>query len=274
MSVTQVTLLGIIQGLTEFIPVSSSGHLVLIPYFLNWRFAESDAFIFDVLVQVATLLAVLVYYREDFWSIAKAMVKGIWQRRPFDSLPARLGWFLILATIPAGLIGLALKSKVEQAFSNPLATAIFLLGTALLLLVAERLGRRRRDWEQITWADALWMGFFQALAIFPGLSRSGAVITGGMLRNLKRPPAARFTFLMSFPIMLAAGMVAFLDLLRLPDVGSQLVTFLPGFVVAALTGYLAIRWLVGYLSKHPLYIFSIYCTAIALLTLLVYWLRR
>lgn len=267
MTLFQSILLGIIQGLTEFLPVSSSGHLVIVPYLLGWQIPAQDAFVFDVLVQVATLLAVFAYFWNDLVAIVRAFLIGLWRREPFKDPMARLGWLIILATIPAGAIGFALKNTVENAFNNPVATGFFLLATAILLLAAERFGKRTASLEKITWKDALWIGFFQAMAIFPGVSRSGATITGGMTRDMERAPAARFSFLMSTPIMLAAGLLASLDLVKTPDLGSILPIFIPGFIVAALTGYLAIRWLLGYLTRHPLYVFSIYCAALGLITL-------
>ena len=271
MSILQSILLGIIQGLTEFLPVSSSAHLVLVPYLLGWQIPAQEAFIFDVLVQVATLAGVIAYFWKDLLAIVSAFLRGLAQRKPFAEQQSRLGWYLILATIPAGLFGLTIKDLVEKAFASPLAAAGFLLVTAVLLLGAERFGKRQRSMEEMTWLDALWMGIAQALAIFPGVSRSGATITGGMLRDLKRPDAARFSFLMSIPIMLAAGLLAVKDLLEIPDFASLLPVYIPGFIAAAVTGYLAIRWLLGFLTHRPLYVFSIYCTLLALVVFIFHF---
>jgi len=270
MNLFQSVLLGILQGLTEFLPISSSGHLVIVPYLLGWEIPADDAFIFDVLVQVATLFAVFAYFWNDLRSILQALLANTFKGKPFSDPLARLGWYLILASIPAGLIGLAVKELVERAFDSPLASALFLLVTAGLLLGAEKVGKRNRSLELISAKDAFWIGFFQALAIFPGISRSGSTIVGGMMRHLDRPSAARFSFLMSIPIMLAAGSLAAVDLIGLPEISQKLPIYLPGFIAAAATGYLAIRWLLSYLIRHPLYLFSIYCTALALLTLVVY----
>lgn len=270
----QAILLGIVQGLTEFLPVSSSGHLVITPFLLGWQIPEQEAFIFDVLVQVATLAAVIAFFWNDLWGIARAVLLGLRQRRPFETPQARLGWYLILATIPAVVLGLALKDLLESLFSSPAASAGFLLATAALLLLAERTGRRQRSLEHLGWRDALWIGLFQALAIFPGLSRSGATITGGMLRDLDRPTAARFSFLMSVPVMLGAGLIAVLDLLAIPDMSRLLPSYLPGFLASAVVGYLSIRWLLGFLARRPLHVFSIYCTLLAVLTLALYGLGR
>ena len=272
MTILQAIILGIIQGLTEFLPISSSGHLVVVPYLLHWDIPPEDAFVFDVLVQVATLIAVFAYFWSDLVRIARAWLHGILQRQPFGDPIARLGWFLLLSTLPAGVIGLALKGAVESAFASPVATGFFLLVTAGLLVVAERVGKRTRDLETLNWIDALWIGFSQALAIFPGVSRSGASIAGGMTRDLQRPEAARFSFLMSIPIMLAAGVLALLDLAQIPNAASLLPAFIPGFIAAAVVGYFAIRWLLGYLARRPLYIFAVYCAALGILVLILNWI--
>ncbi|MEN8173946.1 MAG: undecaprenyl-diphosphatase UppP [Chloroflexota bacterium] len=271
MTITQSIILGIIQGLTEFIPVSSSGHLVLTPYLFGWSLNPEEVFIFDVLVQVATLAAVIGYFWHDLYAIVKAAVQGLWKKRPFDDAQARLGWYLILATIPAGLAFLLFDETFEQAFQSPLATALFLLFTAALLFTAEWLGKRTRDFESIGWLDALVVGIFQILAIFPGVSRSGATITGGMVRGLNRASAARFSFLISTPVMLAGGAYALYELFKIPDFARLLPTFAAGFVAAAVVGYLAIRWLLGYLSKRPLYVFAIYCVIFGLFNLILFY---
>ena len=281
MTILQSIILGIIQGLTEFIPISSSGHLVLVPYLLGWEIPKADAFIFDVLVQVATLVAVFAYFWADILAIIRSVLHGLMERKPFEDPQSRLGWLILLSTLPAGFFGLLFKDLVERAFASPRATAFFLFGTAALLLVAERAGKRSLELEQVRWQDALWIGFFQFLAVFPGVSRSGATITGGMTRNLKRPDAARFAFLMSIPIMLAAGLLATVDLIQLGNspsgsggsFGHILLVFTPGFISAAVVGYLSIRWLIGYLKNHPLYIFSVYCSVMGLVVLIVSLVR-
>lgn len=273
MTILQSIILGIIQGITEFLPISSSGHLVIAPYLLGWSIPAEDVFVFDVLVQVASLVAVFAYFWQDLRMIVVGFIKQALNRKPFGSAESRLGWYIILATIPASLVGLAFKETFEQAFSSPVATAFFLLVTAAILVIAERAGNQSRDFTQLNWKDALWMGLFQVLALFPGVSRSGSTITGGMLRNLDRPPAARFSFLMAIPVMLAAGLIAAVDLFSVPDFGSRLSVYIWGFIASAVVGYLSIRWLLTYLTRHPLYIFSIYCTFLAILTLGVYAIR-
>ncbi|MDH5508396.1 MAG: undecaprenyl-diphosphatase UppP [Anaerolineae bacterium] len=268
MTIFQAILLGIIQGATEFLPISSSGHLVLVPHLLGWQFPAEQAFLFNVLVQLGTLLAVIVYFRKDLLAIGRAFIQGLLDRKPLSDPQSKLGWYLILATLPAGVFGLLYKDQVEMAFTSPHATAWFLLSTAALLLIAERAGKRSRSLEEISWLDALWSGVFQALALLPGISRSGATITGGMTRNLERAAAARFSFLMAVPVMLAAGVLAMRDLVAIPSLSAFLGPLLAGFVTAALVGYAAIRWLLGYLSRSPLYGFSIYLVMLSAVLLL------
>jgi undecaprenyl-diphosphatase len=267
LTVIQAIILGIVQGITEFLPISSSGHLVLTPFLLGWNIPPDQAFIFDVLVQVATLVAVFTYFWQDLVAIFWATLRGILERRPFSTAEARMGWYLVLATIPAATVGVIIRAAIENAFESPYAAAIFLLVTAILLLIAERVGRHNRTMESLTWKDALMMGLFQILALFPGISRSGATITGGMIQNLERPTAARFSFLMSVPVMLAAGLLATLDLFKIPHLVSLLPAFIPGFLASAVVGYLAIRWLLSFLNGHPLYVFAIYCATLGFISL-------
>lgn len=269
MTIFQSMFLGLIQGLTEFLPISSSGHLVIVPYLLGWDIPAQDAFIFNVLVQVATLVAVIAYFWRELLEIVKGLYNGIKSKAPLDDPHSRLGIYILVATIPAGLIGLLIKDLVEQAFGSPVFTAILLFGTAGLLIIAEKVGSRNRKIDQMNWLDALVMGSFQALAVFPGISRSGSTITGGMLRNFEREGAARFSFLMSIPIMLAAGLLAFWDLISIPDWTQSILVFIPGFIVAAISGYLSIRWLLKYLISGSLMVFAVYCVSIGLITLIV-----
>ncbi|HSB65345.1 MAG TPA: undecaprenyl-diphosphatase UppP [Anaerolineales bacterium] len=263
MTLIQSIILGIIQGLTEFLPISSSAHLVITPYLLNWKIPVQEGFIFDVLVQLGTLLAVIIYFRTDLYQVILGVIDGLIRKRPLAEPTSRLGWFLILATIPAVLAGILFKDWVERAFASPLAAGLFLLGTAALLVIAERWGKRQRTLNNLTWLDALIIGIFQAVALLPGISRSGATISGGMLRSLDRPTAARFSFLMMVPVMFGSGGLAVLDLIQSPSFGGQIATLVAGFIVSALVGYLAIHWLLAYLTSRPLYIFAIYCLVIS-----------
>ncbi len=269
MTLLQSIILGIIQGLTEFLPISSSAHLVLVPYLFNWNLPESQIFPFDVLVQIGTLVAVIIYFWKDLITILKAFFRGLIERKPFEEPNARLGWYLILATIPAGLAGVLLKSKVEAAFNSPRTTAYFLIATAVMLLAAEFFSRRSRKLVDLKWYDALWIGVFQAFSIFPGVSRSGSTITGGMTRHFDRPSAARFSFLMSIPIMLAAGAMSVLDLFEVPDLSSFLPVLAVGFIAALLVGYLSIHWLLSFLKKRSLVFFAAYCALLAITVIII-----
>jgi undecaprenyl-diphosphatase len=267
MTFFQAIILGIVQGLTEFLPISSSAHLVLIPYLLGWQIPISQAFVFDVLVQLGTLAAVIIYFRKDLWEIISEWSFGIFHWVPFGNFNSRMGWYLILATIPAGLLGITIKSKVEEVFNNPILTASLLFGTAILLVIAEQVGKRTRSIKGMNWKDALWVGIFQAISIFPGISRSGSTISGGMIRDLDRPSATRFAFLMSIPVMIAAGSIGMLDLIKIPNVAAFLSVIAVGFLTAAVVGYLSIRWLLGYITKRSFYPFAIYCAVFASLTI-------
>ncbi len=266
----QALILGIVQGVTEFLPISSSGHLVLVPWLLNWQFDPATAFIFDVLIQWGTTLAVILYFRRELLRMFSAALRGILQRRPFDEPDARLAWLILLGSIPAAALGLLLKPVVEKTFNSPLAVSLFLLVTAAILFVSERLHRADKPMKDLNWVDSLWIGLAQTLALFPGISRSGSTIAGGLLRSLKREDAARFSFLLSIPAMLGAGFIALLDLTAIPDPGSQLSNLFIGFTTSALVGLASIHWLLSYLRRHPLNVFAIYCTIVGLGGLIVY----
>jgi undecaprenyl-diphosphatase len=273
MNIIQSFLLGILQGLTEFIPVSSTAHLLIGQKILG--IASNDAmFSYLVLVQLGTILSLIVYFWKDLWKILLAALSSIKYLSARNTnkidLNARLGWFIIIATIPALVFGFLLKSAVETLFKTPLLEAgIRLVITAVILGLAEWLGRRNRSIEKMNGLDALFVGLAQVLSVFPGASRSGTTIGAGMARGLDRPSAARFAFLMSVPVMLAAGGYQSLELLKM----SGLATFLPvlavGFATAAFVGWLAIKWLLAYLNKHSLYIFAGYCAIVGVVILVI-----
>lgn len=262
MTYFQSFILGIIQGASEFLPISSSGHLVLAPALFGWDIHPHEAFVFDVLVQVATLIAVIIYYWHDLLRISESSFRGLIAGQPFSTSESRLGWLLILSTVPAGVAAILLKDTLEAAFSNPKSAAIFLLATSCLLTFGELIGKRIRNLPSITWIDSIIIGIFQVLALFPGISRSGSTISGGLLCNFDRKSSARFSFLMAVPIMFAAGALAIYDLLHSPLLLSRLPVYVTGFISAAIVGYLAVRWFIAYLSRQSLYLFAIYCAAV------------
>ena len=273
MSLFQSLILGIVQGVTEFIPVSSSGHLVLVPWLLGWEFDPEIVFVFDVLVQLGTLVAVFVYFRDDIVTIVRGVLHGLLRRRPLETAAARLGWLVVAGTLPAVVLGVLLKDWVESFFHSEVYTAAFLLVTAALLTASELLGRRARRIGSLNWVDALVIGLAQCVALLPGVSRSGSTIAGGLARGLDRAAAARFSFLLSIPAMLGAGVLAGGDLLEIPNFGQYLAPIAVGFVVSAIVGYLCIRWLLAYLSRGSLYVFAGYCVVAGGLCLLVAALR-
>jgi undecaprenyl-diphosphatase len=270
MPLYRALILGIIQGTTEYIPVSSSAHLVLIPWLLGW---PDSPFTFDVLVQWGTLVGVFVYFWRDLWDIAHDMVTGLARRQPLSTASSRMGWYILLGTIPAVVFGFLLKDIFEAAFGAPVFVAVLLLGTAAILMVAEHFGRRERTTGDLGWLDALIVGMWQVTALFPGISRSGSTIGGGMLRGFDRTAAARFSFLLSVPALLGAGFLAIADLLEAETLSADLPALAVGFVAAAISGYLCIRWLLGYLQRRSLTIFAVYCAAFAIFNLIVALVR-
>lgn len=269
MEIWQSIILGIVQGLTEFVPVSSTAHLLVTQLLLGWHFPEQEAFIFDVLVQWGTLLALVIYFRLELVELVRSSLKYFQRREATYRQKAFLSYYLVLSTIPAVIAGLVFKDTVQDLFRNQaLAASVRLTVSAILLIAAELVSKRSRGLSELNWKDALWIGCFQVLAVFPGSSRSGSTISGGMIRHLGRSDAARFAFLMSIPVMLAAGLVELVDLVQIPNLFDLLPPFLTGFITAAIIGYLAIRWLLAYLSKRSLYLFAVYCLALAIFIVL------
>lgn len=263
MTLFQSVLLGIVQGLTEFIPVSSTAHLLIAQSLLHIP-ASGEMFAFLILVQWGTLVSLFIYFWKDLLALLRAFFA-----RPFSSEENRLAWYLLIATLPALLAGYFLKDALESLFRTPLfAASIRLFAASILLALAEYFGKRLRSLDSMTWLDALIIGLFQILAVFPGASRSGSTISGGMLRGFRREDSARFAFLMSVPVMLAAGAYESLDLLSLPNLRAFLPVLLVGFLAAALVGWAAIKWLMTYLSRHSLTLFAVYCASLGFLLLL------
>jgi undecaprenyl-diphosphatase len=272
MSLFQAFLLGIVQGLTEFIPVSSTAHLLIFEKLLGLT-QNDQVFSFSVIVQLGTVLAMLAFFWKDIWQITTAFLLGIYQRKPFENFQARLGWLVVVATLPAGIVGLLLKNIVQSNFEQPfLQAGIRLLVTAVLLTSVEKFNNRTRTLDSATWQDALTVGLFQVLAIFPGASRSGSTISGGMVRGFDRPSAARFAFLMSGPILLAAGLYESVSVILLPNTTEFLPILIVGFVTSAIVGWMAVKWLINYLSKNSMYVFAVYCAVVGALLLILEWI--
>jgi undecaprenyl-diphosphatase len=269
MTFLQSFLLGIIQGLTEFIPVSSTAHLLIGQALLG--IPSSDRmFSFTVIIQLGTVLALLLFFWKDIWSIIRAFFLGISRRKPFETHEALVGWLVIIATIPGLIVGFLFKDFMDILFSNPILTAgVRLLISAVLLGLVERFGQHERPLESASWMDAVVVGIFQILSIFPGASRSGSTIAGAIVRGFDRPAAARLAFLMSGPILIAAGVYESLNVIQMDGTIEFLPFLIVGFITAAVIGWLSIKWLLGYLQKHSLYIFAGYCAIVGLVCMAV-----
>jgi undecaprenyl-diphosphatase len=265
----QALILGLIQGATEFLPVSSSGHLVLVPWLLRW---PKPGLAFDTTVHWGTLAAVVAVFWRDLWRLAVAWLRSL-RSRSLDKVEARVAWWIILGTVPGVVLGLTFKDPLESLFSAPQTVAVLLLVTSAILALSERLGHRTRDLDEMTWVDALLIGVGQAVAIMPGISRSGATIATGLLRDLKRETAARFSFLLSTPIILGAGLPQLLELAQAGDLSTQLPVLVTGVAAAALSGYLCIRFLLSYLQRNKLYVFAAYCAMAGIVCLGVALIR-
>lgn len=264
MSAFEAIVLGLVQGLTEFLPISSSGHLRIVPALLGW---EDPGAAFTAVIQLGTMAAVLVYFRRDLARIASSWAREL--RLPFRrrSHEANLGWFIILGTIPIGIFGLAFADQIESG-----ARDLYLIGSALILfslvmLLAERLGTRRRALRELDARDGLFIGFAQALALIPGVSRSGATISAGLLRNLDRGAAARYSFLLSVPAVVLSG------LFELREIGGDDNASVAATAIATLlafvSGYAAIAWLLRYLATHTLGAFVAYRIPLGVLVLVL-----
>ena len=270
----QAMILEFVQGATEFVPVSSSGHLVLVPWLLGW---PAPSLLFDTLLHWGTLVAVLIVFWREFLAMASAWVQSI-VRRSLADPDARTAWFIVVGTVPAVAAGLFLDDLLESFFLNPLAVGCFLLVTALLLWLSEQLVLRSgggRALAQMQWLDAAAIGVAQALALLPGVSRSGSTIAAGLARGIRRDQAARFSFLLGTPAILGAGV---LQLVKVSGEDASALTqhaapILVGFVVAAVTGVVAIRVLLSYLRNHTLYVFSGYCLVVGAATIVWYLVR-
>jgi undecaprenyl-diphosphatase len=267
MDLIRAVVLGIVQGLTEFLPISSSGHLIMVPYLLGWP-EHSQAF--DLALHLGTTVSLLWFFWPDWLALAHGFLRGIVSVEARQEDPAwRMAWLVLLGSIPAGVIGVLAEKPVEQLFRSATVNAVLLVGFGLLLWAADRLASRKRTLDDVTWRDALAVGLAQALALMPGVSRSGITITVGLFRGLDRAAAARFSFLLAGPITLAAALYK----LRGGVPGSELVPVLVGTMVSAVTGWIAIGFLLRYLQRNSLAAFVVYRLAFGLLVLGVAWSR-
>ena len=255
MNPLQAALLGVVQGLTEFLPISSSGHLILVPWLLGWQ-PHSKAF--DAALHLGTVAALLAYFWREWLELLAAVRDGLLDATKRANPRWRLAWLLVLGSVPAGLVGLALESPIESALGKPALVAVLLMLFGLVMLVADRVGQKKRGLPSVGLGDALTIGLAQVLALAPGVSRSGITLTAGLFRGLDRPAAARFSFLLSTPITLAAALYSLRRLVG-PEAGAEGgLALLVGIASSALFGFLAIGFLLRYLQRNSLAGFTWY----------------
>lgn len=286
-TILQAIILGIVQGLTEYIPISSSAHLIIVPWLFNWRDPALTSLAFDVALHLGTLAAVLWFFAADWARLFRAGWASLAERRIGADADRRLAWLLVIGCIPGGIVGMLAESKIDRLFhpaDAPVsATAIIVMAAiiallALALFAAERLARHVREVNSLSLKDTLLIGLAQAFAVFPGVSRSGSTITAGLALGLKREAAARFSFLLGAPIIAGAGLKSAWDLYQELQAGAGLpqtdwILFPVGFLAAALSGYLCIRWLLGYLQKNSANVFVYYRWILAGLIVVVALVR-
>lgn len=272
MNIFEAIILGIIQGLTEFLPISSTGHLTVTGKLMNLISTDKPQIwtSFIAVIQLGTLIAVVVYFRDDILNIIKDFFQdNFLSRKNFSSqsLNSKMGWYLVIATIPVTVIGLLLKDIIEGTLTKNLyVISASLIILAVILAVAEKTGKFKRDMENIKWYDALVIGLAQSLALIPGSSRSGTTITAGLFLGLKRETAARFSFLMSIPAVFASGMLEFYESLKYIDFNSS-INLIIATAASGVVGYLSIEFLLRYLKKKSTFIFIIYRIVIGIIIL-------
>jgi undecaprenyl-diphosphatase len=270
-TLSEAIVLGIVQALAEFLPISSSGHLILAPWLLGWK---SHGLTFDLALHLGTSAALLGYFWRDWLKLVRAVLLGL-------AVPAarrlpewNLAWLIVIGCVPAAVVGVLFEDVIETAFRQPALIAVLLIVFGLILLAADRLGRQNRSLSCISLADALVIGCAQVLALMPGVSRSGITLTAGLFRGLERAAAARFSFLLSAPITIAAALYKLRILFREPPASSDLLAFAVGAVTAAIVGALAIGFLLRYLQRQPVDVFVWYRVAAGLLVLSLVFLGR
>jgi undecaprenyl-diphosphatase len=261
LSLLEVVLLGIVQGLTEFLPISSSGHLVLGEFLLKVKF---DDISFEVFLHFGTFFSVVIVFRHTIQSMLKAVwlkAKSIFVRKatPFDSEDWRLFWLIVAGSIPAGIAGMLFKNYVEKSFSSILFVSFMLLVTGTVLLLTQFFRPAR---EKLSFGDALLVGLAQAFAMLPGISRSGLTISTGIFKGVERSKAAEFSFLLSLPAILGASLLESKEVLSHANSGQDLTIYLTGAVSAFVVGYLAIKFLLNVIKKGKFQYFAYYCFAV------------
>lgn len=264
MSWFEAIVLGIAQGLTEFLPVSSTAHLRIVPAFAGW---DDPGALFTAVVQLGTMLAVVIYFRKDLARITAAWLASLRRPERRGELDARMGWYVLLATIPIGICGLAFRDQIETGARNLYLIGTVLIVLGLILLAAEMVSRRVRELDSVGTRDAVWIGLAQALALVPGTSRSGATITAGLFLGMTRETAARFSFLLSIPAVVLSGLFGLTELLSGDDASISAIVI--ATLVSFVFGYASIAFLLRYLATHSTLVFVVYRVALGALTILL-----
>ena len=248
MDIIQAIILGIVQGLTEFLPVSSSGHLFLLPQLLGWQPAGLT---FDVALHLGSLVAVIIFFGKDLWQLFLGFLRACTSPKTIrTNHHSRMSIYLFLAMIPAGLCGLLLDDIIETTLRNPWITVSMLISIGIIFLLIEQLVTPKKGYEGITFKDAMWIGIFQCLALIPGVSRSGITMLTALVLGVRHQAAAKFSFLLGTPLIAAAGMLKLKDLLATGVTQEMLLYFATGMIAAAISGYLCIRFFLAFLQKH------------------------
>ncbi|MGA2506689.1 MAG: undecaprenyl-diphosphatase UppP [Chitinispirillaceae bacterium] len=282
----QSIILGIVQGLTEFIPISSSAHLIIVPWLFGWNDPVLKSLSFDVALHLGTLLAVLSFFATDWVRLLRAGVASLVERKVGDDFDRRFAWLLVIGCIPGGIVGVIAESKITKLFHQPnspihvhaiIAMAVIIALLAAVMFTADRMAKHVRGIKAVTFKDTLIIGLAQACAIFPGVSRSGATITAGLAMGFEREAAARFSFMLSAPIIAGAGMKSLLELYKVFKTGAltsaELMLFPIGFVTSAVTGYLCIKFLLRFLQRNSTDVFVYYRWMLALVIVIVALVR-
>ncbi|SHG25850.1 undecaprenyl-diphosphate phosphatase [Streptoalloteichus hindustanus] len=263
MSWLQALVLGLVQGLTEFLPISSSGHLRIV----SELFFDSDAGAsFTAVTQLGTELAVLIFFAKDIWRLLTTWFRGFADAEVRRTADYRIAWYVIIGTLPIGLLGLVFKDEIRTGARNLWLVSTTLVVFAVVLAVAERFGPQRRTVEQMTLRDGVVMGFAQAMALIPGVSRSGGTITAGLAIGLNRAAAARYSFLLAIPAVFASGIFSIPDVFERSGPGPQpsVAQMVVATAIAFAVGYATIAWLLNWVAKHSVYVFVWYRLALGL----------
>jgi undecaprenyl-diphosphatase len=269
LTLVEAIILGIIQGATEFLPISSSGHLILLPNIFSLEEPNLNAI---AIAHQGTLVAVLLYFRRDLWRIFRAVVSGLRAGAPLAETESRMGWYIALGSLPAVVVGLLFGDSIDRLLARPVTAAAALIITGAILIVGERLFTGSKGLPRMGWPDAMIIGLAQALALIPGISRSGVTITAGLSRGLNRETAARYSFLLGVPAIAGAGLLAAIELAQSPTAGEQVPQLLTTFATAGLVGLACIHFLLRWLRERTLYLFAAYCLAFGSFFLLLNWL--